>query len=360
MRVLFNLLDAGIGGGQRVALEVARRLMADGETLGLLVPGAGPAADEFRSLGADVHLADLQTLRRMSGVGPAALFGQRFDVVYSHTSVPGEILGSRVARRANIAHVVHRHTDPHLSPNPSTRFVQRRLYRRDLRMTPFIAVAAHVAARLEGLGIPRERIVVLANGVDADAVRARAGTVEPRGTGLAVGVLGRFDPSRGLDVFVGSLRRVRTPGVTFVIGGAPGPFLDHESAVRGAAARAGVVIEEPGPAGVEFLASLDVVVMPSRYEGSPLTLFEAMALARPVVASRIPGIAEVLEPNDAGVLVPPDDPDALARAIASLCADPARRAALGRRALETVRRDHDLEQVLDRIGEILRVAAAGR
>ena len=60
--------------------------------------------------------------------------------------------------------------------------------------------------------------------------------------------------------------------------------------------------------GVEFLASLDVVVVPSRYEGSPVTLVEAMAPGKPIVASRISGIAEVLERSGGGVLVPPDDP----------------------------------------------------
>ena len=309
-------------------------------------------------MGAEVHLADLQTLRRMRGVRPAAEIARGCDLLYSHTSVPGEILGARVARHAGIPHIVHRHTDPHFSPRRVTRRIQEWLYRRELRATPFIAVAPHVAASLERRGIERQRISVVPNGVDVDAIRERGHRSQTRSEKRAVGLLGRLDPAqKGQDVFIESVRQLNAPGVRFVIGGARGPFLDSEAAVRRTAAEAGIAIEDPGSAGVEFLASLDIVVIPSRYEGSPLTLFEAMALSKPIIASRIPGIAEVLQPSGAGVLVPPDDADALASAIASLIADTARREALGRIALEAVRREHDLAHVLDRVVEVLRRAA---
>jgi glycosyltransferase involved in cell wall biosynthesis len=355
VRVLFSLLDAAIGGGQRVAIEVGHRLAAEGDEVGLLVPDDGPAAEEFRSLGAVVHRADLQTLRRRRGIGPAAGIARGFDFLYSHTSVPGEILGARVARRAGIPHVAHRHTAPHFSPQLLTRLVQRYLYRRELFTTPFIAVASHVAVALERLGFESGRITVIPNGVDVEVLREGGRGAPARGAQVTVGMLGRLDPAqKGQDVFVEAVRRVTEPGVRCVIAGTPGPFHDYEAAVRRAAADAGVEVQEPGSRGVEFLSSLDIVVIPSRYEGSPLTLFEAMALGKAIIASRIPGITEVLEPSNAGVLVPPGDADALALAIRSLVAEPARREALGRTALEIVRREYDLTLVLDRIVEILR------
>jgi glycosyltransferase involved in cell wall biosynthesis len=355
VRILFSLLDAAVGGGQRVALEVARRLTAEGDSIGLFVPGEGPFAEEFRALGSTVYRADLQTLRRTTGIGPAARLARAYDLLYSHTSVPGEILGARVARRAGIAYVVHRHTDPYFSPQTLTRLVQRWLYRRGLHATPFIAVAPHIATALERLGIERAAITVITNGIDVEEVRQRGRRPIPRGDGVAVGLLGRLDPrQKGQDLFLQAVRLLHDSRAQYVIGGNSGPFRDQEAAIRQLAASTGVEIEEPGRAGVEFLASLDIVVIPSRYEGSPLTLFEAMALGKPIIASRIPGITEVLEPNDAGVLVPPNDADALARATASLAANPARRETLGRNALDVVRRDHDVSRVLDRIVEILR------
>jgi glycosyltransferase involved in cell wall biosynthesis len=361
VRVLFSLLDAGVGGGQRVAIDVARRLIAEGDTVGVLVPADGPAGHSFRELGGVVQLADLQTLRRPKGISPAAALARGFDLLYSHTSVPGEILGARVARRAGSAHVVHRHTDPYFSPRTFPRLIQRPLYRRGVRSTSFVAVAPHIAASLERLGVERGRITVIPNGVDVEAVREHARDTEVRTAEPLVGILGRLDPTqKGQDVFIEAVRRMKEPRASFVIGGASGPFREQEAAVRRAAADVGVPIEDPGSAGIEFLASLDVVVMPSNYEGSPLTLFEAMALGKPIIASRIPGIMEVLEPADAGVLVRPDDAESLAGAITSLVAEPARREALGRTALEVVRREHDLAHVLDRIVGVLRLAFAER
>jgi glycosyltransferase involved in cell wall biosynthesis len=357
VRVLFSLLDAAVGGGQRVALGVARRLTADGDRIGLLVPDEGPASDDFRAIGAEVHHGDLHTLRRTRGVGPATEIAGEYDLLYSHTSVPGEILGARIARQARIPHVVHRHTDPRFSPRLSTRLGQQWLYGRSLHATPFIAVAPHIATALERLGIERASITVITNGIDVEEIRQRGRRPRARGDGVVVGLLGRLDPrAKGQDLFLEAVRLLHDSRAQYVIGANSGPFHDQEAAIRQLAASTGVEIEEPGGAGVEFLASLDIVVIPSRYEGSPLTLFEAMALGKPIIASRIPGIAEVLEPHGAGVLVPPQDPEALADAITSLVADPARCKALGRSALDVVRREHDMGALLARVTRILHSA----
>ena len=162
-----------------------------------------------------------------------------------------------------------------------------------------------------------------------------------------VGVLGRLDPKqKGQDIFVEAVRRMNERGVRFVIGGSPGPFREQEAAVRRAAAESGVAMEEPGSAGIEFLASLDIVVIPSRYEGSPLTLFEAMALAKPIVASDIPGISEVLAPAEAGVLVLAEDAGALGHAIDELFKDRDRRRTLGEAALARVRARYTLDRMV--------------
>ena len=100
-------------------------------------------------------------------------------------------------------------------------------------------------------------------------------------------------------------------------------------------------------------------MIPSSYEGSPLVLFEAMAAGRAVIASDIPGIREALEPESAGVLVPPRDPDALTGAIEALTADPDRRAELGRKAREVAASRYNLTAMLDRTLAILDAAARG-
>ncbi len=78
------------------------------------------------------------------------------------------------------------------------------------------------------------------------------------------------------------------------------------------------------------LAAADVVVLPSRHEGLGVAALEAMAAERPVVASRVGGLAEVVVEGETGVLVPPGDVPRLAAALARLAADPGERVALGR------------------------------
>jgi starch synthase len=93
------------------------------------------------------------------------------------------------------------------------------------------------------------------------------------------------------------------------------------------------------------IAAADLYVQPSREEGLPLALVEAMALGVPVVASAINGIPEVVEHEVTGHLVPPDDPGALAGAIDALLDDPARAARLARAGRDRILPEHDLATV---------------
>jgi glycosyltransferase involved in cell wall biosynthesis len=352
VRVLFNLLDAGVGGGQQVALGVAGELVRRGHSVGVVVPQLGPATDRFIELGARAHTANLVSLRR-PGVIQGTRIAREYDLVYSHTSVPGEILGGIAAAIARRPHAVHRHIYPHFSPRASVRVFQRGLYQAVLRRARIVAVADHVADAVVQAGIPRNRIEVIPNGVVVPAEPALPHT----GDGpVRIGLLGRLDPQKGADVFV---EAARTIGVEAeLVLGAPGAYdLYAEDLLAGArAANVEIVI----PAGAEFLRSVDVVVLPSRYEGHPLVLLEAMALGKPVVATRIPGIVEVVESGRTGVLVPPGDADALAATLRSLVENPELRASLGARARELVTSRYALADVHDRIVTFLELAAATR
>ena len=86
-----------------------------------------------------------------------------------------------------------------------------------------------------------------------------------------------------------------------------------------------------------LLPAMDVFALPSLWEGLPLALILAMGAARPVVATRIAGIPEVVVDGESGLLVPPGDAVAIGTALARLCADPAERRRMGDTAREAVR-----------------------
>src|SRR5262249_20898494 len=87
------------------------------------------------------------------------------------------------------------------------------------------------------------------------------------------------------------------------------------------------------------------VVHPARWEGFGLALLEAMRCAKPVVASRVSSIPEVVADGETGILVPPDDPDALAEAVSRLLADPER---YGNAGLERARREFSVARMATR------------
>ena len=155
-------------------------------------------------------------------------------------------------------------------------------------------------------------------------------------------MVGNLDWRKNPAVLIEATPAIReaVPGVRVALVGA---FPDAESE-----ARARQRIEALGLADVVavtgFLANpfpvvraLDVLVHPALRDPFPLALLEGMALARPIVASAVGGIPEMLVAGESAVLVPPDDPAALATGIVGLLRDPARRAALGAAAFARLR-----------------------
>jgi glycosyltransferase involved in cell wall biosynthesis len=102
----------------------------------------------------------------------------------------------------------------------------------------------------------------------------------------------------------------------------------------------------------DWLAAADISVLPSFYEGLPLTVLESMACGLPTVASKVGGIPEVIEDGSTGMLVPPGDPQLLARAIASLLHNPEGRARMGRAACARIAGSFTLERQCHQTQEI--------
>ncbi|HEX9780857.1 MAG TPA: glycosyltransferase family 4 protein [bacterium] len=239
----------------------------------------------------------------------------------------------------------------------------------------FVAVSQAVRERLcRRGGIAPERVVCIPNGVDVGAygadARARERIRHEFGFGpevRVIGALGRLDRRKGVEVLVdaaAALSRERSNVRVLIVGTGP-----VEAACRERAARAGL-----GPRCVfagfredvaAVLDAMDVFVMPSFAEGHPFAVLEAMASARAIVASDIPGIREQLAHGAAGRLVPPGDAGALARGIAELLDDPAEAARLGGAARARAEADFDVRQQVAQHAELyailkgLRAGGAG-
>jgi glycosyltransferase involved in cell wall biosynthesis len=229
----------------------------------------------------------------------------------------------------------------------------RVLYRGIVARRRIIAVAPHVRVAALALGARPELVEVVPNGVDVERLhRVRAGVASH--AGVRVGMLARFDPQKGLDVFLKSAARLRDTGATFVIGASGSAYPEHERRVRAEAERLSVDVIDPGDDGASFLAGLDIVLMPSlQAEGMPLTLLEAMALGKAIVASDVQGIGSIPGVADATLLVSSGDAGETAVAIRALIADPAARLAIGMRAAELVERRFPVDRVARAAADIV-------
>ena len=149
-------------------------------------------------------------------------------------------------------------------------------------------------------------------------------------------------------------------------GGELRPVLEARARALGVADRIEWLGPQPQEVVIERLRRADMFVLPSRVapdgdrDGLPNVLMEAMSQGLACVASRLSGIPELIDDGASGVLVPPDDSEALGRAISGLAADPARRRALGEAAIRRVTEHFDSERWVGRLAERFARPAAPR
>ena len=208
----------------------------------------------------------------------------------------------------------------------------------------FVAMSRQIQDEMRSAGIPRERIRLLPHGVDVErfrpadpterqALRARLGLPE----GVLAVYSGRLLRGKGLETLVDAMAAPALPeALRLVLLGSGEGQLDVEPELRRRVGERGLGARVVFAGRVEnvadYLRAGDLFVFPSLFEALGIALVEAAACGLPAVASRTGGIVDVVDHDRSGVLVPPGSAPALAAALATLAADPGRRAAMGREA----------------------------
>jgi glycosyltransferase involved in cell wall biosynthesis len=219
--------------------------------------------------------------------------------------------------------------------------------------THVTAVSETVAETARALGVPRERITVIPNGVDAARFRAAVpDAAVRRANGMVIGSVGCLAPRKDYGTLLEALAILRQHGRQFravLVGDGPERrALEDRAGTLGLAPYVEFLGER---ADVErLLPAMDVFVLSSREEGIPNALLEAMAAGRASVATAVGGTAEVLTDGETGWLVPPGSPPALAEALEDALTHPdearrrgeaARLATEERMDLDTMVRRHE-------------------
>ncbi|MBN1476983.1 glycosyltransferase family 4 protein [Candidatus Sumerlaeota bacterium] len=334
-RLLHVLKSSDLGGIQKYTLALCQGLDRSRYDIEVATSGGGPLIAELERIDVPVHvveipryrispLADWRAMRRL-----AQLFRERrYDIVHPQGSKPGAI-GRVAARKAGVPITVF---TVHLVPfHPGVNALKRWIYRRiDTRLArhtdAIITCAKHHRETLLRLGVAREeQITVIQNGHPTPeapptpeqlrAAHERLGVETDR---PIVAFIARLMPQKDPETY---LRAVKicvdrgAPGRFILIGtGELLPRCERLARDLGLGPEQLLFLGERRDV-PQILPAVGVFVLPSLWEGLPLTLLEALEACAPIVCTDIPGNDEVVEHGSNGLLVPPRDPEALASAI---------------------------------------------
>jgi glycosyltransferase involved in cell wall biosynthesis len=343
--------ELDIGGTEQQILELVRSLPQPRYVPLVCCFRHGRKAEQIERLGVPVfHLPkrrrfDVDLIRRMVKL----MRTERVDIV--HTFLIGANLWGRMAAlMARVPVIIASERNVDVWEEPAKRYIGRILAGCTDRL---VANAEAVRTYLISRGADSKRVVTIRNGVDLGrfetpldvrAIRRSLG-VEP--DDVLAAVVARLEPQKGHDTVVEAAARLREdcPRLRFLFvgGGSREASLPKLVANRGLSDR--IVFTGFRTDSAELIRAANLSILVSTREGLSNTLLESLAAGRPVIASKVGGNAEVVSP-DVGVLVPPNDPGALTRALANLVADSASAARMGSRGQERVRREFPVSRMV--------------
>ena len=365
MKVVHLVYGERLAGGETVALQLARAAAARGDEVSFATVRRGGFAEIAGAQGFRVEHVDVSRTFRVGGLLALRRLLRGADLLHTHTQLAPNVLGRLAARLARVPVVSHVHIENYFRPNPLARLVHRTLDNVTARLCARILVVSEGTRRaFERQGYPREKLEVVYNGVelpepangdlrsqlgipaDAPVVAEVARLAEVKGQRTLIDALARLPETRAVLI-----------GDDLELDGRYRSALELYAVERGVADR--VVFTGFRDDAADLAGGADVVVLPSSIEGLPVVLLEAMARARPVVATPVGGTPELVD-DETGVLVEPGDAGALAAALDALLRDPDRRRRLGAAARRRVEERFSAEAMTRRVLEIYDEVARSR
>ena len=331
------------GGGEAQVFGLLGCLAARGHRNDLVAHPDGPLFAKCENLAEqrypvvirnDLDLRCVPTLRRLIRTGT-------YDIVHFHTKRAHALSVWLPRKLPKPKYLVTRRMD-----YPERRhWYTRYLYNR--RVDGVIAISQSIADSLAAAAVDRQKLRVIPSGIDARRFADRARLAQRTSGAMVVGCVGVLEERKGQRFLLEAAAALKAQGLRlqFRIAGEGSLRLQLEQE----AARLGLqddvqflgfVSDTTG-----FLAAIDLFVMPSLFEGLGVAALEAMAAGKPVIASRVGGLAESVVGGVTGLLVEPRDAPALAKAILKLVREPSLAAGMAVRGRERVEQHFTLEQM---------------
>ena len=343
------------GGAERIALLIVSRLVRRGHRVSLVSleePPNGRLETELCEAGAHVVRVAKSPGRfdKALSVRLMSLFlRERFDVVHTHNPIP--LIYAALPARLSGSRVVHTKHGPH--PDTWQRLMLRRVGAASTHaFCPVSRATADFARELHE--VRDHKVHVILNGTDLDRFQpdavARAAMRDELGIprdAWVTGTVGRMAKVKNQALLVRAMAPLLGPQARLVIVGDG----DEATRTRELAAELGVAeyCHFPGETRdvPRYVSGFDVFALSSDSEGLPLSLAEAMAAERPIVATSVGGVPKVVDDGETGLLVPKGDEAALRGALSRLATDRALAALMGRRGREVALVRYSADRMTD-------------
>ena len=346
-RRLLNILhvdpEKNWGGGEAQVFGLLDYLSARGHRNDLLADPNGLLYANCRKL--DVRLRPLSVRNDLDLAAAAKLrrviYSEAFDIVHFHTKRAHALSLWLWPKRSRPKYVATRRMD-----YPERRgWYTHLLYNR--KIDGVVAISRVIAEGLAETGVERGKIRHIPSGIEPARFISADSQKLPSRDPLVIGSAAVLEARKGHEFLLEAAALLKTDGfhLTYRIAGA-GP-LRHQ--LEQQAAHLGLQ-EEVHFLGfvsdiAKFLADIDIFVMPSLHEGLGVAVLEAMAAGKPVIASRVGGLAESVADDVTGILVPPANATALAQALAKLAQARSLAAEMGYQGRERIERHFTLERM---------------
>lgn len=373
LRILHGAISLDVGGLERIVLDLARRGTTRGHTVSALcLERTGTLAGELQSAGIAVT-----ALRKAPGITPELVDAierhlevTKPDVIHTHQVGPLWYIG-RAAARLGIPVIHTEHIDNVAKASgPWNKLKCRLLWRRAAKFADrFCCVSQDIADSVGLWGtVPRAKLAVVLNGIDADRFADRAEALGlRRSLGISdgervIGSVGRLHEVKRQDLLIGAVAdlRARSANVRLLLIG-DGPEMENLTRLAETLGiRSAVVFAGYQSQPQRYLPCMDLFALTSRLEGLPLALLEAWAAGLPVVSSDVGGIPKVVDHGVNGLLFRNGDSKGLSWSLETLLADPALAEALGRAGRDTVLRSYTLDRMAEQYERHYREAIAAR
>ena len=364
MKILLGITKSNLGGAQRYVLDLATELKKAGHDVDVVCGGSGVLIDKLKhekifphvlpNMGREVSLKDdLKSFFSLLKI----LLKNRPDVFHINSSKLGGI-GSVAGRITRIKKIVFTSHGWEFN-GPERSSYEKKLIKFFVWLTILfshqtICVSERLKKDVEHLPWIKDKLVVIHNGIkqfDLHPQEMAREKLIPKisPNTMLVGTLSELHKVKGLDVLLRTWKKfVEGKNAKLVITGSGEERVNLHNLASNMAILESVYFTDHLDNARAYLSGFDVFVMPSRSEGLPYAILEAGISEKPVIASKVGGIIEIIDDKKTGILVEPENEQELQEALTVIYDNPVDRNILGKALKETVENKFSIKNMVDR------------